>query len=187
MQPQLELRLSTEFLCDRKSTHSWNGPPVDSQLHDTGDVWNEWTLPIRKHKISRSKYSRGGQYRHTGRLDVRVNIAPEMDAEREQGTIRHYLDPQALSPVISLSATRPAEQDFPLLNQVVAEESVETMLRNRYGEGAFNIRERGHVCRQKKYRYGQAQCWTRNMGGAYVHAAKLWETKLAQERGEIGF
>jgi hypothetical protein len=156
----VEIQLHTMFLCE-------NDPPItgESDVETTRDTeWEEYRLPDLPSKISRGNR----QYlSHTGiiHLDMRMPVS------KSKGHVEHYLSDKALSPYLSLSIE--PTKSFTTLDQTLRLEEKSQQVRSRYSTNYRHGR-----CRGDRAYEG---CWRLNGGGDWMHAAKLWQGKVARE------
>ncbi|WVW78720.1 hypothetical protein I302_100680 [Kwoniella bestiolae CBS 10118] len=149
----LEFRLSTIFLCEPSDPFNSSPELDDSQKEDK--EWAEYELPPKREK---NKLRIGRHLTHTGSIPVQINLANRADTEKNAPAPTHYLHPDALGPIISLPS-RQHEQHFGKLGSA-KEESKDLLRKNRYTARMYD-----------EYRPGR-------VGGAMMHAARLWEKKL---------
>lgn len=111
------------------------------------------------------------------RGSVPFDIFPAQPVGQTPVDVRHYRDPAARAPVLSISQERPADTDFPLLDQELRMEKVEDMKRHKYGYPNNVL-----LCQGAKHGAYDRDCWAKNRGGMGYHSAKMWQSKERAER-----
>nr|XP_031857950.1 uncharacterized protein CI109_006662 [Kwoniella shandongensis]KAA5525022.1 hypothetical protein CI109_006662 [Kwoniella shandongensis] len=145
IQPTFSFNLYTNFLCEDNKNSNVSDPTVTRD-----EEWVEYRLPPRTTKKIRD--SRGLPHRGSTPFNLisseNGNVTPTKEG------LRHYLDPEALAPVLSLDTT--PISNYPKLNTALREETESELVRSRHNP---------------RYRNGN------RVAGAWMHAARLWQGK----------
>lgn len=179
------MRLNTYFACAKQTDDDPASQSAQStQKRKVDDEWQEYSLPVAKNKTTEEyEMQRYMDHHHrgTGYLTI-VGSAPLVSdiATEHETAAKHYLDPTALAPVLSLSATRPAPDEFPLLDQELAQEAIEDIRETKYSWPTNKL-----LCANQRAGAWDSGCWAhRNAGGFNMHAARVWQRKERSE-GEV--
>ncbi|OCF59071.1 hypothetical protein L486_03570 [Kwoniella mangroviensis CBS 10435] len=151
----LEFRLTTIFLCEPLDPYT--AKSEDTQSED--DDWTEYELPSRENK---KKLRVGTHLTHTGSIPIHLALTTRhTTADEAAPAPTHYLDPDALGPVILLPSQQNSQEHSRL--GVMKEESKDQLRKNRYSSARYD-----------RYRPG-------NIGGGFLHAARLWQKKESKD------
>lgn len=167
----IDLDLHTTFLCDRDDEPE--GASDTSAGHrsasDERDAeWKEYSLPLRP--ANRTISSRSG-LSHRGSITLDMRLANLSSSLEEGQDVAHYLDTEARSPILSSAASRPGPAAFPALGSSLRPENKAELVKSRYGPSEWRHMRRDR-CKSENRGEG---CWKLNGGGAWMHAAKLWQ------------
>lgn len=173
----LDIRLHTIFTCELAP----GCPGSDGETDDVVDAaglgytaldqeWKDYKLPLKpiKQRLDRSGFGRLLTHRSTVPLNVQM---PPVSSAAPTASIRHYLDPDALGPLLSDSIDD--EVIFPSLQLVPTDETGDELKRSRWD---YERRAPGWCGREPR----SDRCWKANGGGAGFHAASMWRSKMAK-------
>lgn len=157
--------LRTTFLCEN-STSDFVVDEVsadESQYIERDAEWSEFRLPPKTDESkSRKSQRRGRSLNHDGSIPFAVRL---MSEEAVVDMPVHYLEPQALAPVLSLDSK--LVSDYPRVGSNLREEDPTQLKKSRYADG------NRHLSRSRTMR---------NEGGLRMHAARLWQA--AENKGQ---
>lgn len=145
------------------------------------EAWKEYELPIKKLKkrLDVSRTRSFFTHRTTIPLDVRLQSGLTSDGSistENASAIKHYLDAEALAPVIS--ATISDDVSFPLLQLGNVAETEQELKRARW-DVYGGVRQQGW-CFGKEH--PSRKCWESNGGGGSYHAARMWQSKVEKQK-----
>ncbi|WWD00315.1 hypothetical protein V866_007226 [Kwoniella sp. B9012] len=151
----LEFRLTTIFLCEPLDPYTARSKEAQSE----DDEWTEYELPSRENK---KKLRVGTHLTHTGSIPIHLTLTTRHTIGSEVAPApTHYLDPDALGPVILFPSQQHWQEHGTL--GVTQEESKDQLRKNRYSSARY-----------ERYRPG-------NIGGGFLHAARLWQKKESRD------
>jgi hypothetical protein len=171
----LDIRLHTIFTCELAP--GCPGGETDDVVDAAGlgytaldKEWKDYKLPLKpiKQRLDRSGFGRLLTHRSTVPLNVQM---PPVSSAAPTASIRHYLDPDALGPLLSDSIDD--EVIFPSLQLVPTDETGDELKRSRWD---YERRAPGWCGREPR----SDRCWKANGGGAGFHAASMWRSKMAK-------
>lgn len=175
----IDLDLHTTFLCDQDdepegASDTSAGPRSASEERDA--EWKEYSLPLRP--ANRTIFSRSG-LTHKGSISLDMRLASLSSSLEEGQDVVHYLDTEARSPILSSAASRPDPATFPALGSSLRAENKAELVKSRYGPNEWRHLRRDR-CKSESRSEG---CWKFNGGGAWLHAAKLWQGRRDESEG----
>ncbi|KIR59102.1 hypothetical protein I314_05086 [Cryptococcus bacillisporus CA1873] len=157
--------LHTFFLCEN-STSDFAVEEVSAdepQYTERDAEWSEFRLPPKTDEPkSRKSQRQGRSLNHDGSIPFAVRL---MSEEAVVDMPVHYLEPQALAPILSLDSK--LVSDYPRVGSNLREEDPTQLKKSRYADGIRGLSRSRTM---------------RNQGGLWMHAARLWQA--AENKGQ---
>ncbi|KIR52842.1 hypothetical protein I315_04705 [Cryptococcus gattii Ru294] len=157
--------LHTTFLCENSTSDFAVDvvSPDEPQYTERDAEWSEFRLPRKTDESKSRKSQRQGQsLNHDGSIPFAVRL---MSEEAVVDMPVHYLEPQALAPVLSLDSK--LVSDYPRVGSNLREEDPTQLKKSRYADGIRGLSRSRTM---------------RNQGGLWMHAARLWQA--AENKGQ---
>lgn len=159
------VNLHTTFLCEN-STSDFAVEKVSAdepQYTERDAEWSEFRLPPKTDEPkSRKSQRQGRSLNHDGSIPFAVRL---MSEEAVVDMPVHYLEPQALAPILSLDSK--LVSDYPRVGSNLREEDPTQLKKSRYADGIRGLSR-------------SRTMW--NQGGLWMHAARLWQA--AENKGQ---
>jgi len=165
----LAMSLQTRFACAPERKHDALPEPTsaaEAAVRARNNAWQEHEPAPIKSRHEFSDFIQWSQYQHG---QIPLNVASPLIA----GPLKHYMDPAALAPVITVGDEA---VEYPPLGTELRPETESERVRARYKRRACreicpDLGGRGSICRP-------ATC-----GGENKHAAKVWAYDQARRDG----
>lgn len=160
--------LHTTFLCEN-STSAFVVEEVSAdepQYTERDAEWSEFRLPPKTDESkSRKSQRQGRSLNHDGSIPFAVRL---MSEKAVVDMPVHYLEPQALAPVLSLDSK--LVSDYPRVGSNLHEEDPTQLKKSRYADGVRGL-SRSRMMR--------------NNGGLWMHAARLWQAAENKDQNDV--
>ncbi|KAE8542879.1 hypothetical protein D1P53_000942 [Cryptococcus gattii VGV] len=160
--------LHTTFLCENStSDFAVDEVSADESRYTERDAeWSEFRLPPKTDESkSRKSQRQGRSLNHDGSIPFAVRL---MSEEAVVDMPVHYLEPQALAPVLSLDSK--LVSDYPRVGSNLREEDPTQLKKSRYADGIRGLSRSRTM---------------RNNGGLWMHAARLWQAAENKDQKDV--